>query len=51
MSMMDGSVRFVSESIDTGNLSMEQTLNGPSFYGVFGAMGSQDGGESLQSNQ
>ena len=44
---MGGSVRFVMDSIDTGNLSVEQTLNGPSFYGVWGAFGSRNGGEAL----
>lgn len=48
ISVMDGSVRFVSESVNTGNLSMEQTLNGPSFYGVWGAFGSKNGGESIE---
>jgi prepilin-type N-terminal cleavage/methylation domain-containing protein/prepilin-type processing-associated H-X9-DG protein len=47
---MDGSVRFVSDSIDTGNLAtrlgaVNQAFSGPSAYGVWGALGSKDGGE------
>ncbi len=45
--MADGSVRFISESIDNGNLSVRdvRTASGPSPYGVWGAMGSIRGGE------
>ncbi|HVX15335.1 MAG TPA: DUF1559 domain-containing protein [Pirellulales bacterium] len=48
-SMMDGSVRFINDSIDTGNLSLpEVTLAGaPSPYGVWGSMGTINGGESV----
>jgi len=47
--LMDGSVRFVSETIDTGNLAAPQpgARGGPSPYGVWGAMGSMAGGESI----
>jgi prepilin-type N-terminal cleavage/methylation domain-containing protein/prepilin-type processing-associated H-X9-DG protein len=51
--MCDGSVRFFSENINTGNLSLampHQGNNGPSPYGVWGALGSKAGGESV-SNQ
>lgn len=41
----DGSVHFVSNSIDTGNLNARQTVSGPSLYGVWGAIGSKSGGE------
>ena len=41
----DGSVHFVSDSIDTGNLALPSVTSGPSPYGVWGAMGSKDGGE------
>ena len=41
----DGSVHFVSNSIDTGNLNARQTVSGPSVYGVWGALGSKNGGE------
>ncbi len=51
----DGSVHFISQSIDTGNLSFTfpqppdntRTYSGPSFWGVWGAMGSQSGGETV----
>jgi prepilin-type N-terminal cleavage/methylation domain-containing protein len=48
-SMMDGSVRFINEQIDTGNTSLpEVTLAGaPSPYGVWGSLGSINGGESV----
>ncbi|GIW96560.1 MAG: prepilin-type N-terminal cleavage/methylation domain-containing protein [Pirellulaceae bacterium] len=41
--MGDGSVRFVNNNIDTGNLGVAQanTYRGPSNYGVWGAMGSK----------
>jgi prepilin-type processing-associated H-X9-DG protein len=44
--MADGSTRFVNDSINTGNLAAAQTLTGMSNYGVWGALGSKDGGES-----
>jgi prepilin-type N-terminal cleavage/methylation domain-containing protein/prepilin-type processing-associated H-X9-DG protein len=44
----DGAVRFIRDSIDVGNPTVVGTgLNGPSPYGVFGALGSKDGGETL----
>ncbi len=43
--MADGSVSFVSETIDTGDLTVAQPNTGYSRYGVWGAMGSKDGGE------
>ena len=46
--MADGSVRFVNESINTGNLSWQEVAGGPSPYGVWGAMGSKAGGEGGQ---
>ncbi|NMC20216.1 MAG: DUF1559 domain-containing protein [Thermogutta sp.] len=45
--MLDGSVRFISETIDTGNLSLGLVESGPSNYGVWGALGSRAGGESI----
>lgn len=47
--MGDGSVRFVSDTINTGNLGAIQnnTYRGPSNYGVWGAMGSKAGAESV----
>jgi prepilin-type processing-associated H-X9-DG protein len=43
----DGSVDFISETIDTGNLNAGYTQpdNGPSLYGPWGAMGSKAGGD------
>jgi len=43
--MGDGAVRFISENIDTGNLAARDVTNGPSPYGVWGALGSRAGGE------
>ena len=42
----DGSVRFVSDTIDTNRLDVRQNLSGASPYGVWGAYGSINGGES-----
>ena len=48
--MVDGSVHFISENIDTGNLTLPMpeavTWGNPSPYGVWGAMGTAIGGES-----
>ncbi|MDR0337346.1 MAG: DUF1559 domain-containing protein, partial [Planctomycetaceae bacterium] len=44
--MTDGSVRFITETIDTGTMTSPQRVNDPSPYGVWGAMGSASGGES-----
>jgi hypothetical protein len=46
--MVDGSIHFVSENIDTGNQLADSLANpaGPSDYGVWGALGSKDGGET-----
>lgn len=46
--MMDGSVRFISDTIDCGNLSAPYVNAGPSPYGIWGALGSVDGGESVR---
>ncbi|NBV46765.1 MAG: DUF1559 domain-containing protein [Planctomycetia bacterium] len=43
--MADSSVRFVTNDIDTGNLALPNTAQGPSPYGVWGAMGTRAGGE------
>ncbi len=45
----DGSVHFISESIDTGDLTQPQPSSNstaPSPYGVWGALGSRNGGEA-----
>lgn len=46
----DGSVGFISETIDSGNQARDdvQDPSGPSPYGVWGALGSRNGGESTQ---
>ena len=55
--LLDGSVRFVTDSIDTNGLNTSRgtnpdggggaaTYTGPSFFGVWGALGSIAGGES-----
>ncbi|MFH5806666.1 DUF1559 domain-containing protein [Alienimonas sp. DA493] len=41
----DGSVKFISETIDTGNQSAGAVTSGKSNYGVWGALGSRAGGE------
>lgn len=45
--MVDGSVRFINDNIDTGNLGAVEVTSGPSFFGVWGAMGSKSGGEGI----
>lgn len=42
----DASVTFVSETIDTGTPTAAQVSTGESPYGVWGAMGTKDGGET-----
>ncbi|MEX1041841.1 MAG: DUF1559 domain-containing protein [Pirellulaceae bacterium] len=42
----DGSSRFVAETIDAGDPTMEEVSGGFSPYGIWGAMGSINGGES-----
>jgi hypothetical protein len=46
--MADASVRFISDTIDSGNLTAGAPTSGQSPYGVWGAMGSRDGGEAKQ---
>ncbi len=41
----DGSVHFISESIDAGNAASKESLSGPSPYGVWGALATINGGE------
>jgi len=45
--MGDGSCRFISETIDAGNLTLPNVQTGPSPYGVWGALGSRLGGEGV----
>jgi prepilin-type N-terminal cleavage/methylation domain-containing protein/prepilin-type processing-associated H-X9-DG protein len=46
VSLADGSVRFVSETIDSGTGSA-CVVSGVSPFGIWGALGSKNGGESL----
>ncbi|WP_207622158.1 DUF1559 domain-containing protein [Alienimonas californiensis] len=41
----DGSVSFISETIDTGNLTAGEPTSGKSPYGTWGALGTRAGGE------
>lgn len=41
----DGAVRFISNSIDTGNLTMVSAVGSPSPYGVWGALGTKASGD------
>lgn len=43
----DGSVHFVTDSIDCGDLDHEETASGASPYGVWGAMGTPASGETV----
>ena len=45
--MADGAVRFISDNIDTGNLGVANTFGGRSPYGVWGAIGTRVGGETV----
>jgi prepilin-type N-terminal cleavage/methylation domain-containing protein len=45
--MADGAVRFISDAIDTGNLALPNVTSGPSPYGVWGALGTAQGGEAF----
>ncbi|MDR1483654.1 MAG: DUF1559 domain-containing protein [Planctomycetaceae bacterium] len=42
----DASVQFVSDTIDTGDLTQTPPTSGISPYGIWGALGSRDGGEA-----
>lgn len=43
----DGSVRFITETIDCGNQGAQAVTSGPSPYGIWGSMGSKSGSEQL----
>jgi prepilin-type N-terminal cleavage/methylation domain-containing protein/prepilin-type processing-associated H-X9-DG protein len=45
--MADGAVKFIGNNIDTGDLTSGPPTGGPSPYGVWGALGSINGTESL----
>jgi prepilin-type processing-associated H-X9-DG protein len=44
--MADGSVRFITQNINCGNLAAAPVRSGKSPYGVWGALGSTDGKEA-----
>jgi prepilin-type processing-associated H-X9-DG protein len=44
--LLDGAVRFVSDTINCGTLSAPRPQHGPSPYGVWGALGTPGSGES-----
>jgi hypothetical protein len=47
LALCDASVRFVTDTVNTGTLAGQKCCrNGTSPYGVWGALGSRDGGES-----
>jgi prepilin-type N-terminal cleavage/methylation domain-containing protein/prepilin-type processing-associated H-X9-DG protein len=46
--LCDGSVRFISEVINTGNLGVTQPASGKSNYGVWGALGSMAGRDATE---
>ena len=43
----DGSIHFISQTIDAGNSRAAQVFAGPSPYGVWGALGTINGGETI----
>jgi prepilin-type N-terminal cleavage/methylation domain-containing protein/prepilin-type processing-associated H-X9-DG protein len=47
VSWADGTVRFVSDTIDVGDLSQLVRFGSESPYGVWGALGSRNGGDSV----
>lgn len=47
--LADASVRFVAETIDTGNIAAAEIASGPSPYGVWGALGTRSGSETIPS--
>jgi prepilin-type N-terminal cleavage/methylation domain-containing protein/prepilin-type processing-associated H-X9-DG protein len=51
IALADGSVRFITETIDVGNQAVDDVAtpgNRPSPYGVWGALGSKGGGEPVE---
>jgi type II secretion system protein G len=47
VTMADGSVRFISNNINSGNISAGHTTSGPSPFGVWGALGTRAGEELI----
>ncbi|MBI3464052.1 MAG: DUF1559 domain-containing protein [Planctomycetes bacterium] len=48
--MTDGSVRFITDNINTGNLGASAPTQGPSPFGVWGALGTRAGGDAVGDN-
>lgn len=48
--MLDGSVKFIPETIDCGDTNAAAVGSGRSPFGVWGAMGSPQGGEAVSNN-
>jgi len=46
--LLDGSVRFISDTVNCGDLTARAVQTGASPFGVWGALGSPDGGEATQ---
>jgi prepilin-type processing-associated H-X9-DG protein len=44
--LFDGSVMFISDTINAGGTNSRQVESGPSMFGIWGAMGTPDSGES-----
>jgi prepilin-type N-terminal cleavage/methylation domain-containing protein/prepilin-type processing-associated H-X9-DG protein len=44
--LLDGSVRFISDTINCGNLNAQAVRSGESPFGVWGALGTPSGGET-----
>ncbi|HEY1066082.1 MAG TPA: DUF1559 domain-containing protein, partial [Pirellulales bacterium] len=47
--MGDGAVPFISDRIDTGSLTSPEPMRGPSPFGVWGALGSKNAGDIINS--
>ncbi|NNJ25272.1 DUF1559 domain-containing protein [Alienimonas chondri] len=45
VTLADGSVKFISETVDAGDPSLPNATSGPSNYGTWGALGTRSGGE------
>ncbi|QDT14492.1 DUF1559 domain-containing protein [Alienimonas californiensis] len=46
--MVDGSVQFISDTIDAGDDALPNPVAGPSPYGVWGALGTRSAGDSTE---
>ena len=47
VAMADTAVRWITDGIDTGDLTKAEVTKGPSPYGVWGALGTANGAESI----